>query len=65
MLSQTSKQLVDVKSTNNLLYLPLDPAQPLGGIECGQPAISSCRDLAATSSTTIDGSAAGYAFARS
>jgi len=61
VLSQTSKVLVDVKSTNNLLYLPLDrllnPAA--GSNTAGATAGNSLSEtLPATSSTTIDGSAA-------
>ncbi len=60
VLSQTSKVLVDVKSTNNLLYLPLDRLlNPSAGSNAVGPATSSLPEtLPATSSTTIDGSAA-------
>jgi len=60
VLSQTSKVLVDVKSTNNLLYLPLDRLlNPSAGSNAAGAATSSLPEtLPATSSTTIDGSAA-------
>lgn len=60
VLSQTSKVLVDVKSTNNLLYLPLDRLlNPAAGSNAAGAATSSLPEtLPATSSTTIDGSAA-------
>ena len=60
VLSQTSKVLVDVKGTNNLLYLPLDRLlSPAAGSNAAGVAENSLSDkLPATSSTSIDGSAA-------
>ncbi|MCB1825458.1 MAG: FtsH protease activity modulator HflK [Candidatus Competibacteraceae bacterium] len=61
VLSQTSKVLVDVKGTNNLLYLPLDRLlSPTAGSNTAGAAVghSLSETLPAPSSTSIDGSAA-------
>ena len=61
VLSRVSKVLVDVTGTNNLLYLPLDrllksgEAAPTGD---GRSAGGSPETLPASSSTSVDGSAA-------
>ena len=60
VLSQASKVLVDIKGTNNLLYLPLDrllnPAEKSN--TAGVTGNSLSEALPASSSTSIDGSAA-------
>ncbi len=60
VLSQASKVLVDVKGTNNLLYLPLDRMlNPAGRSSAAGAAGNSLSEaLPASSSTSIDGSAA-------
>lgn len=62
VLSQVSKVLVDVTGTNNLLYLPLDRLLKSGetspGVSEGRSASNSLEALPASSSTSMDGSAA-------
>lgn len=61
VLSQTSKVLVDVKSTNNLLYLPLDRLLKLGeALETtgGKPGGGAAVEPAPAASTTADDNAA-------
>lgn len=59
VLSRTSKVLVDLKSANNLMYLPLDrllrSSETPGGAGSG---VSSTDALPAPSSPSVDGSAA-------
>jgi membrane protease subunit HflK len=60
VLSRVSKVLVDVKGTNNLLYLPLDRLLKSGESANaeGHSAGSALETLPASSSTSMDGSAA-------
>ncbi len=62
VLSRVSKVLVDVTGTNNLLYLPLDRLLKSGeaapGASEGRSASGSLETLPASSSTSMDGSAA-------
>ena len=62
VLSRVSKVLVDVTGTNNLLYLPLDRLLKSGeaapGASEGRAASGSLEALPASSSTSMDGSAA-------
>ncbi|MDG4553357.1 MAG: FtsH protease activity modulator HflK [Candidatus Competibacter sp.] len=62
VLSRTSKVLVDVKGTNNLLYLPLDrllsPAERSNAANATGNSLSEAFPAASSTSTSIDGSAA-------
>lgn len=62
VLARSSKVLVDVKGTNNLLYLPLDRLLKSGeGTEprAARLGVSSAEPLPATSTTADDNAAAG------
>jgi membrane protease subunit HflK len=62
VLSRSSKVLVDVKGTNNLLYLPLDRLLKSGGaLEAGgaRPGGAAAEPVPATSTTADDNAAAG------